>query len=138
MPRVVFDTVVLVRCLINPYGLWGRLVLQHIGAYRLVLSPPLLVEMLEVFRRPELTAKFRSLPTDLIAVLDILSAAEVVETPEIPAVSRDPDDDKVLAAAKVAQADYLVTEDQDLLVLGEYEGTQIVTAATFLRSLEAR
>ncbi len=112
--------------------------MQHIGAYRLVLSPPLLVEMLEVFRRPELTAKFRSLPTDLTTVLDILNAAEVVETPEIPAVSRDPDDDKVLAAAKVAQADYLVTEDQDLLVLGEYEGTQIVTAATFLRSLEAR
>jgi len=27
MPRAVFDTVVFVRALINPFGVWGRLIL---------------------------------------------------------------------------------------------------------------
>jgi hypothetical protein len=31
----------------------------------------------------------------------------------------------------------VVTEDEDLLVLGTYEGVRIVAAATFLRLLEA-
>ena len=138
MPRVVFDTVVFVRSLLNPYGRWGRLVFRHADAYRLVLSPPLLSELLEVLTRPELTAKFRT--TEAITVASLLALiegqAEIVELPQIPLVSRDPKDDKVLATARAAQAAYLVTEDQDLLVLGTFEGTQILTATAFLQILE--
>jgi predicted nucleic acid-binding protein len=54
----------------------------------------------------------------------------------VAAVSRDPKDDVFLATAKAGHATYLVTEDNDLLVLGSYEGTRIVDAATFLRLLE--
>ena len=35
----------------------------------------------------------------------------------IPAISRDPDDDYLLALAKVGKADILITGDKDLLVL---------------------
>ncbi len=65
----------------------------------------------------------------------LLGQAERVELTEIPAVARDPKDDKFLATAAVAGADYLVTEDDDLLVLGEYQGVKIVKAAAFLRIL---
>jgi len=51
-------------------------------------------------------------------------------------VARDPNDDKILATASAAGADYLVSEDLDLLVLREYQGTRIVSAATFLGILE--
>ena len=51
-------------------------------------------------------------------------------------MSRDPKDDKFLATAVRAGADYLVSEDQDLLVLGEHEGVEIVDAVTFLRLIE--
>jgi uncharacterized protein len=37
-------------------------------------------------------------------------------------VSRDPDDDAVLACALAAQADLIVSGDQDLLVLQTFEG----------------
>ena len=47
---------------------------------------------------------------------------------EPPSVCRDPDDDYVLHSACRAEADCLVTGDQDLLVLGRYEG--IVIAAS--------
>jgi predicted nucleic acid-binding protein len=46
-----------------------------------------------------------------------------------------PKDNKFLATARQAQADYLVTEDEDLLVLTEYEGTKIITAQAFLALL---
>jgi len=56
----------------------------------------------------------------------------------VPAVSRDPQDDKFLACVRSAGADYLVTEDKDLLVLEEYEGTRICQPAEFIALLEAR
>ncbi len=43
---------------------------------------------------------------------------------------------EVLAVAGAAQAEYLATKDNDLLMLGGYEGTHIVTAAVFIRLLE--
>ena len=69
-------------------------------------------------------------------LLDAMTGAETVELANIAAVSRDPKDDKSLATAKAGRSDFLVTEDQDLLVLRDYEGTAIVNAATFLAILE--
>src|SRR5438067_1334469 len=109
MIRVVFDTVVFVRALLNPRSIWGRLVFQHSNDYRLFVSRPVLVEILEVLRRPELVQRFGRLPGPG-EVLALLAQAEVVEMSEIPAVCRDPNDDKFLATAARCAADVLVTE----------------------------
>ncbi len=139
MLRVVFDTVVFVRGLINPHGRWGRLIFTHCPHYRLYLSQPVILEILDVLRRPELTRKFRSLRgMDVARIIEILSQAEFVEVPAIPAVSRDAKDDKFLATALAARAEYLITEDEDLLVIGEYEGVKVIDATTFLRFLDER
>jgi len=136
--RVVFDTVIFVRSLINRSGLWGRLVFTHGKRYRLVTSEPIAVEILEVLHRPELTRKYRGAANaNLQTILDILAHAEIVIVDEIPVVSRNPKDDKFLATAALAGAEYLVSEDQDLLMLQEYSGVRIVDAATFLDLLDA-
>ena len=90
MHRVVFDTVVFVRALINPYGVCGRAVfLGETTLYQLYLSRPILVEILEVLGRPELSRKFRRLAgLDFSRVLDMLSLADVVEPAEIALKSR--------------------------------------------------
>lgn len=133
MLKVVFDTVVFVRGLINPYGKWGQLVFSHYHSYQLFVSEPIVTEILEVLCRPELTKKFSTLEKlDITDVIDILGKASVVEIPVIPKVSRDPKDDKFLATAITAEVDYLVTEDKDLLVLKEYQGVKIVNAEMFL------
>jgi predicted nucleic acid-binding protein len=44
-------------------------------------------------------------------------------------VSRDPDDDHVLACALAAQADLIVSGDRDLLTLREYQGMPILSTA---------
>ncbi len=135
--RIVVDTVVFVRALINPYGRWGRLVFEYADRYDLVLSEPITREVLEVLHRPELTRKYRSDQTRNLAMLIArLGAIQLVELTTIPAVSRDPLDDKFLATAKAAGAAYLVSEDEDLLTLKEYEGIPIINAGAFLHLLE--
>ena len=57
MIRVVFDTVVFVRALINPKSRCGRLVFERFREYELILSPEIIREALEVIRRPEVSGK---------------------------------------------------------------------------------
>ncbi len=103
----------------------------------MVVSQPVLAEILQVLGRPELTMKFRRIAgLDLSRVIELISQVDVVEIGNIKPVSRDPKDNKFLATAKAALASYIVSEDNDLLTLKEYEGAKIVTAATFLGILE--
>ena len=69
-------------------------------------------------------------------VMSYMALCEVV-SPALPAqpICRDPDDDAVLACAKAASADLIVSGDQDLLVLQAFEGIQIVTVAQALERL---
>ena len=50
-------------------------------------------------------------------------------------MSRDPDDDVVLATALAARATLIVSGDQDLLVLGSFADVRILNAADALRVL---
>ena len=46
---------------------------------------------------------------------------------------RDPGDDMFLECAALAKADLLVAGDKDLLTLGKYSGTRIVTPSEYLK-----
>lgn len=52
-------------------------------------------------------------------------------------VSRDPDDDHVLACALAASASLIVSGDRDLLTLGSFEDIPIRTAGAALERLAA-
>lgn len=133
----LFDTVIFERGLMSPFGRWGRLVFDRAAEYRLVVSEPVLGESPDLFRRPELLRKYRGLATrDVAAVLALLDDAEEVLPGAIPAVSRDPKDDPILATAVAAGAEYVVSEAQGLRVLGTYEGIRIVDAAALLGMLD--
>lgn len=58
-----------------------------------------------------------------------------VVTPEpLPApASRDPDDDLILATATAGTGRCIVTGDEDLLVLGQYGGVDILTPGEFAK-----
>ena len=50
-------------------------------------------------------------------------------------VSRDPDDDHVIACAIGANANMIVTGDKDLLVLGQFQGIAILSASQAIAQL---
>lgn len=135
--RVVLDAVVFVRAVINPRSIWGR-VLSRADEYTIVISQAIVLEILGVLQRPELRDRlFRlsGLP-ELQVVLAHLAQAEGVEPPAVPAVCRDPKDDKYFACALAGGADYIVSEDGDILAVAEYEGIQTIRAVAFLHLLD--
>lgn len=140
MLKAVFDTVVFVRTLLDSRSASGRLIFEYKSQYRLFLSPQLIEEILEVLGRKEIIDRFHLRQTDyhgaIKRLLKSMERAEIVELTDIRAVVRDPKDDKVLATAAEANADFLVSADRDLLDLKEYEGIKIVDAETFLKILE--
>jgi uncharacterized protein len=60
--------------------------------------------------------------------------AEVIDPPPLPQpVCRDPDDDAVLALAVAAQADVMISGDEDLLSLQSFEGIPILNPTMALQ-----
>lgn len=63
----------------------------------------------------------------------LATVIHVEETERV--VIRDPDDDAVIACAKASHYDFIVSGDNDLLELGEYQGIRILDPAGFLSDL---
>jgi putative PIN family toxin of toxin-antitoxin system len=135
--RVVLDTVIFVRALINPHGKWGRLLFELSDRYVIVLSPEIIKEILSVLYRPSLRRRFPEMaePTRLKRILATLEAAEVVEPTKDLSVCRDPHDDKFFECAVEGRAQYIVSEDRDILDVGEYEGVRTLTAGQLIALL---
>jgi len=137
MLRVVFDTVIFVRALLNPKSRCGRLLFQYSDRYEIIVSQATARELLEVIERPAITAKYKSVAAlDRQRMIDLLAQAETVELTTIPAVVRDPKDDIFVATAIAGHADYLVSEDKDLLALGDLGGVRVVDAQAFIALFE--
>jgi uncharacterized protein len=103
------------------------------GRFELVTSPALLDELRRVLSYP----KLRAVIGDADQLIKLLAIAAIVVSPtEMVAISRDPDDNRLIEAALAADTDVIVTGDQDLLTLGRVEQIRILTPRDFLDALE--
>ena len=59
-------------------------------------------------------------------------ATAILPSMRLDIVKDDPDDNKVLECAVACGADYIITGDKHLLTLKDYNGIQIITAATLI------
>ena len=139
MRRFVLDTNVVLSALLwrgPPYSLLTHIAQQ--AGLQLFSSPALLDELADVLGRPSMTRRLSHIDRAAHEVLsDYVQAVVVLEVVPLPqAVCRDPDDDAVLALALQAQADVIVSGDQDLLVLGSFEGISILTARQALERMQ--
>ena len=138
LARVVLDTDVLVSGLVARLGVPRQILDAWVeGCFTLVTSLYLVEELVHVLSYPRIAKRLRISSEEVEALLAaLLSQAEVVPGHLcLPGVTRDPKDDSVVACAKEGQADCIVSGDQDLLVLGEYEGIQVVTPRQFMQSI---
>ncbi|MHB8376508.1 MAG: putative toxin-antitoxin system toxin component, PIN family [Dehalococcoidia bacterium] len=104
----------------------------------IVLSPEIVREILEVLYRPALRQRFPQLaPPPLEQVLALIEEAEVVEPRGEVKVCRDPGDDKFFACALAGDAEYIVSEDNDILAVESYEGVKTVRITDFIALLAA-
>ena len=141
--RVVFDSTVLVSAFLNKTGVSAALLRQFFeGAFSLFMAREILEETATVLARlPKRHPRRYVYSAQSVATfLDRLwTSAEPVGLLHIrPVITRDPNDDMVIASAVKAKAHYLVTRDKDLLVLKQYKKTTIATPEEFAGLLRDR
>lgn len=135
--RVVLDTNVVISATLIRGGNEDRILRAwQRGAFELVLSPQILDEMGRALSYEKLR-KFQWMKErEIITLLQTLAQESVLVSGRVTVkVSRDPEDDKFLAAAIEGQAQYVVSGDRDLLDVKVYRGIRIVRPAVFLRIL---
>ena len=127
--KAVFDTNVLIAAFLTE-GICAKLIVRaHRRDFDLILCDGILQEFKRVLKK-----KFAISPHETSEALTILSEAtqEILgQTNSVTPICRDSDDDLILACAKDAAADYIVTGDEDLLVLKNYEWIRIVSPREF-------
>lgn len=134
--KVVLDSSVLFSALLKASGATKALFHNaRQGRFQLCLSETILEETADSLLRK--VGQFDYSESDVVEYIALLTAVATVvdELAEIPPVCRDPDDDHILAAAVAAGAEVIVTGDDDLLTLREYEGIRILTVRAFLDEL---
>ncbi|HEY4508201.1 MAG TPA: putative toxin-antitoxin system toxin component, PIN family [Candidatus Paceibacterota bacterium] len=105
------------------------------GAFTLISSPAIMVEL-----REALVVKFQTPAEDVREYLRVIALnAFLVEPSNVPhVVLADANDDKIIACAVNAEADYIVSGDKHLLSLKKFFSIGIITPPAFLCVLKAR
>ena len=97
----------------------------------LLFSRELLEEFVDVARRPKFKKYFTV--SDLNSLLgQIYLKAEFIDVTSLVNLCRDPKDDFLLSLSQDGNATHLITGDQDLLEIGTFEETSILTIAEYL------
>src|SRR3989344_5499164 len=127
-PKVVIDTNILVSALI--YGGKPQQIVDLVFDKRIfaVASPILLAELTETLIKK---FKFDSIRIKQLEKITRKNL-QVVHPNKTIQILIDEDDNRVLEAADEGNCDYIVTGDNDLLILGKYKNIKIVTADEFL------
>ena len=127
--KVVFDTNIFISAFVIAGGQAEKAILRIIeGRDVLLLSKGILDELLTV-----LSTKFSRDKEEISRVAVILSemAEWVVPSEKIRVLNDDPDN-RILECAVSGKADVIVTGDKELLRLGGYEKTKIISLKEYL------
>jgi putative PIN family toxin of toxin-antitoxin system len=132
--RAVVDSSVLISAFLRPGPLHDVISAARAGRFALCLSSRLLDETRRGLLKARNQIRYRYEPREVEAFVASVAqlAAVISELAAIEPVCRDPDADHVLGAALAVDADWIVTGDGDLLSLGSYGRTRILSVRAFL------
>lgn len=129
--RIVLDTNAIIAAFATR-GLCAEIFDVCIAEHHLIVSENILSEVQE-----KLVAKIHVPQKIVQEIISYLRGiAEIVE-PAImdTTVCRDPDDISVIGTALNGKAKFIITGDEDLLVLGKYKEIEIITPREFWHNL---
>ena len=131
--RIVIDTNVIASAVFfggKPYQLLRYIMEGRVGV---VASKEIVDEYEEIILR--LRQKYPAITTK-IPLQNLLTKFEIIRVSSDIHVSRDSDDDKFISCAVDGKCLYIVSGDEDLLTIGNYQGIEILTVAGFLERLK--
>jgi len=139
MFRVVFDANQFVSSILNPDGPPAQaLDAWREGLFEMIVTSSIIEEIRKVLNYPRLSRIHKKSTEEIDLFLEDLEVLAFVATEKLALslVANDPSDNKYLEAAIEGEAKYIVTGDNHLLELREYEGIRIITPREFLQELE--
>ena len=140
MLRAVLDANVYVSAYVRPEGPPGQIIERFLrdAAFEIVLSVEIVEEVLQALAYPKVRKAGRTEVDADLWFEDVLVLAQLVTGEyKISRLSKDPDDDKYIAAAIEGRAAFVVSGDPDLLTVEEHQGVRIISPRTFLDLLFA-
>ena len=111
----------------TPQKVLNRIVL---GLDELFITNEILDEIKEVMGRPSFKTGQQAIDVYIKAIEKI--GKKIFISGEITGICRDEDDDAIIECGLLSNADYLITGDNDLLVLEKYQEMKILTAQEYL------
>ncbi len=96
-------------------------------------------KLIEELRNKIHSKKFRKYFTinEAEQFIELIKEVSIICNPTtLVTICRDPKDNYILALAKDSKADFLISGDNDLLVLKNFEATEIVTLNQFLKYIQ--
>lgn len=139
LQRIVVDTNIWISAALSPGGAPARIVRQVLAHGLPVFSEATFAELETRLWRPKFD-RYLSMELRRRILHDLNAAAHWAEIPAAIAAQafcRDADDDKFIHTALSANAPWLITGDDDLLLLPAIPGLQILTAEAALQALFA-
>ncbi len=130
-PRIVLDTNLLISFLLANQSVPGKAALKALERGQLIASIYTLEELMEVLGRSKFDAYIsqndqKEFITYLSRVVEITIPTTHLE------ICRDPNDNKFLDTAVSGNVNYIVTGDNDLLVLNPFMKITILSPKDFL------
>ena len=131
--NIVCDTNVLVSAILFGGNARNILQLASRGIVTIFVSADILREFEDVLGRPKFGLKPKQV-LDIVALMR--DTCDFVEPGErVDAIPDDPDDNRILEAAKSADAAFIISGDKHVLELHEWEGIQVLSPADFIETM---
>jgi len=128
--RLVFDTNIIISALLFDGSKPSKAF--DIGIRTLLFSLPTLAELEEVLWRNKFD-RYISHEERKRFLTSLILHSTPIETNETISECRDPKDNKFLELAVCGKADFIISGDEDLLVLNPFRNIQIITPDSFLK-----
>jgi putative PIN family toxin of toxin-antitoxin system len=132
--KVVADTNTIISGMLWHGAPHTLLEIAYRNEIKLLTCSALLQELTEVLQRDKFIpylSRARMIVRELVEGYSLM--AQVIELGKIePVIAADPDDDVVLACAVTGRAKIIISGDNHLLSLEQYQQIQIMTASEFL------
>ena len=127
----VIDTNTLISAFLLPNSTSRKAIDKALSNGIIAISKDTINEFTDTFIRSKFD-KYISLELRLEIIEEFKFLAKLVEPNIVITACRDPKDNKFLELAVSSKAKYIITGDEDLLVLNPFENISIISSSAFL------
>ena len=132
--KIVLDTNVVISAAISldghPAKIFELLIREEVENFT---TSEIANEIKAVFYRPRIRKILSLVEIDFMITAFVNSSTFIKTLVEIKVVKEDLDDNKFLECAVTANANYIISGDQHLLNIKEFQGIKIVSPAQFIK-----